>query len=196
MLPILAVGAVGGFTLGVIARAWMRLIAEDPEFTWSGTTFIVAGFTIFGLAQSIVAVARSRVHRRSRLTIVRTIGAVAMLPLFVAAGALMMPTVVGCGLAIARTEWRSITRILCLVVAAAPVLFVGHDLLDSFGWSLHTLVGLGVMLAIYASIVWATRFTFAAQPDGWKLPRRAKVVTALVVAASVVVLFVGGGGFN
>jgi hypothetical protein len=124
VLPILAVGAVGGFTLGVIARAWMRLISEDPEFTWSGTTFIVAGFTIFGLAQSTVAVARSRVHRRSRLTIVRTIAAVAMLPLFVAAGALMMPTVVGCGLAIARTQWRSITRILCLVVAAAPVLLM------------------------------------------------------------------------
>ena len=37
----LAAGLFGGFALGVIARAWMRLITEDPEFTWKGTIFIV-----------------------------------------------------------------------------------------------------------------------------------------------------------
>ena len=33
VLPTVALGVVGGCALGVIARAWMRLIAEDPEFS-------------------------------------------------------------------------------------------------------------------------------------------------------------------
>ena len=60
VVPALAGGLLGGFALGVIARAWMRLISEDPRFTWHGTTSIVVGFTFFGLTQSIIAVARSR----------------------------------------------------------------------------------------------------------------------------------------
>lgn len=184
----LAAGLVGGCALGVGARAWMRLIAEDPEFTWSGTLFIVAGFTIFGFAQSIVAIARRRQPQRWKLTIVRAVGAVAMLPLFVAAGGVMLPTVLGGGLARARTHWRPVTRVLWLLLAAGPVLFVGLDLVDSFGWSLHTLAGFAAMLAVYTAIIWATRFTFAAQADGWRLSRRAKLLVPGFVALSVLVL--------
>lgn len=196
VLPTVAIGAVGGCALGAIARAWMRLISEDPAFTWSGTIFIVAGFTIFGFAQSIVAVARHRVGRRSKLTIVRTFGAVAMVPLFGAAGAVMLPTVVGCGLAVVRTEWRTTARCLCLVVAAGPVVYVGRDLVDSFGWSVHSLAGFVLMVAIYTTIIWATRFTFSAQVDGWKLSRRARITSLLLIAAVVSGLFVISGGFK
>jgi hypothetical protein len=34
----LAIGLFGGFALGVVSRAWMRLISEDPDFTWNGTS--------------------------------------------------------------------------------------------------------------------------------------------------------------
>lgn len=47
---IVLVGTLGALALGIIARLWMRLIAPEPDFTWSGTIFIVAGFTVFGLA--------------------------------------------------------------------------------------------------------------------------------------------------
>ena len=159
-----AIGMISGCALGIIARAWMRLISEDPEFTWSGSIFIVAGFTVFGLAQSLVAVARQRVRRRLPLTIIRMFGAIAMLPLFVAAGSLMFPTVIGCGLAVARTGWHPLVRALCLLVAAGPVVFVGSDLVGSFGWSLQSLAGFVLMLAVYATIIRATRFTFSARP--------------------------------
>ena len=137
----LAIGAFGGALLGVLARLWMRFISENPEFTWNGTLFIIGGFTTFGLAQSLVAIARRRGLRRTPLTVVRAIGGVATLPLFMAAGAVMFPTVVGAGLAIARTEWRRATRGICLLIAVGPVLFVGNDLRDSFGWSLRTVGG-------------------------------------------------------
>jgi hypothetical protein len=195
-MPALAIGLFGGFALGVVARAWMRLIAEDPEFTWNGTMFIIVGFTLFGLTQSIVAVARRRTTRWWKLTGVRTIGAVGMLPLFVAAGALMFPTVAGCGLASARSEWPKVIRGLCLVAAAGPVLFVGTDLVGSFGWSLRTLAGFVMMLAVYATIVWATRFTFAAQHADSPAPRRAKMAISLVAALLFLIAFVASGGIK
>lgn len=66
--PTLALGLLGGLALGVVARLWMRLIADDPAFTWNGTVFIVVGFMTFGMAQSIAAVARQRATRRWTLT--------------------------------------------------------------------------------------------------------------------------------
>ena len=72
--PTLACGLFGGFALGAAARAWMRLISDTPEFTWSGTIFIVAGFTVFGLVQSTVAIGRRRIERRWVLTCVRAVG--------------------------------------------------------------------------------------------------------------------------
>lgn len=77
-----------------------------------------------------------------------------------------------------------------------PVLFVGNDLVGSFGWSLHSFAGFVLMLAIYTTIIWATRFTFSAQFDGWKLSRRARVSSLLVIAALVSILLVVSGGFK
>ncbi|MEY2554148.1 MAG: hypothetical protein QOC57_2008, partial [Ilumatobacteraceae bacterium] len=159
----LAFGTLGGCTLGIAARGWMRLLADEPAFTWSGTIFIVAGFTTFGLTRSIVVIAHRTRRRGAGLTIARVFGVVGILPLFVAAGGVMMPTVVGAGLASARTEWRSATRWICLAVAALPVLLVGKGLVDSFGWSLHAVVGFVVMLAVYATIVRAAWPTFSAR---------------------------------
>jgi F0F1-type ATP synthase membrane subunit c/vacuolar-type H+-ATPase subunit K len=157
----LATGIVGGFALGIVARAWMRLIADDPDFTWTGTLFIIFGFTIFGFAQAVVAVARGRARRRWTLTVARMFGVMGMLPLFVAAGAVMSPTVIGGGLAFSRERWSRITRGICLLVAAAPVVFVGSDLVDKFGWSLHAAAGFVAMLAVYGTIIRATRSTFS-----------------------------------
>ncbi|MDO8362666.1 MAG: hypothetical protein Q7V88_07205 [Actinomycetota bacterium] len=195
-LATLALGAVAGCALGIIARLWMRLISDDPEFTWSGTIFIVGGFTVFGLGQSIVAVARRRPRRRWKLTIVRTLGVITMLPLFVAAGGQMMPTVVGGGLALSRTEWHRITRLVWSLVAAAPVLLVGSTLVDSFGWSLQAAAGFALMLAVYATIIAATRFTFAAQRDSARMSRRSKyaLIALVVVLAAIVVVASTGLG--
>ncbi len=183
-MPILAIGLFGGLALGVIARAWMRLIAEDPDFTWSGTIFIVLAFTVFGITQSIAAVARRRTRRRSILTVARVLGGIGFLPLFVGAGAIMMPTVVGGGFALNRPEWRRVVRALCVLAASGPVVLVASQLTGSFGWSLHALAGFVAMLAIYGTIIVATKYSIAALDDGWRLKRRVKV--GILVAFSVV----------
>ena len=184
-LPILALGLFGGPALGAIARAWMRLIAEDPDFTWNGTIFIVLAFTIFGITQAVAAVTRRRARRRWTLTIARVLGGIGFLPLFVGAGAIMMPTVVGGGLALNRTEWRRAVRALCILAAAGPVVLVASQLVGSFGWSLHALAGFVVMLAIYGTIIVATRYSIAALDDGWRVKRRVKV--GMLIAFSLVV---------
>ena len=195
-LATLACGLFGGFTLGVAARAWMRLITVHPEFTWAGTLFIVGGFTIFGTLQSVVAVARSLVRRRWALTIVRVIGIVAMMPLFLAAGAIMFPTVIGAGLARARSDWPRWVRVLCVVVALAPIALVTSQLIGDFGWSIHSLAGLLVMLAIYGIFVWATRFTFEPQADGWRLPRGVRIALLVLAAMIFVLALVRTGGLK
>jgi hypothetical protein len=170
-IVILAAGLFGGLTLGIIARAWMRLISEDPEFTWNGTIFIVGAFAVFGFTQAIVAVARRRERRRWALTVIRVVGIIGLMPLFVGAGAVMLPTVVAGGLARARVGWNHLVRWICLSIAMIPVLIVGSGFVGSFGWSLQAFVGLLGMVAIYATVVSATRFTFTAQPDGWRIKR-------------------------
>ena len=182
----LAAGLFGGLSLGILARLWMRLISDDPEFTWGGTIFIVGGFTVFGFTQSVVAVARRRPRRRWALTIVRVIGTIGMLPLFVGAGSLMLPAVVAGGLAKARVEWNKTARSIALVVAAIPVVIVSSQLVDKFGWSFHAAAGFVGLIAIYSTIVGATRFTFTAQADGWHLRRW--VTIALFVLLGLLLL--------
>lgn len=49
------------------------------------------------------------------------------------------------------------------------------------------------MLGLYAAVVWATRFTLAPMADGWRLPRRVRVVVAVVAMMLVSVPLVIGG---
>ena len=46
--------------MGVAARGWMRVIAEDPEFSWSGSIAIVAVFTVAGTLQGLALAVRRR----------------------------------------------------------------------------------------------------------------------------------------
>jgi F0F1-type ATP synthase membrane subunit c/vacuolar-type H+-ATPase subunit K len=190
-LLTLATGLLAGFVLGIIARAWMRLIAEDPEFTWNGTIFIVLAFTIFGLTQSVAVVVRRRARRRWTLTVARVLGAIGFMPLFVGAGAIMMPTVVGGGFARWRSDWRRLPRVICLVAAAGPVVIVGSQLVGSFGWSLHTFIGFVATLAIYGTIIAATKFTIGPQSDGWRLKRRIKISIFVIVGLLMTYALVG-----
>jgi hypothetical protein len=190
---VLLSGLAGGFALGVLARAWMRAISEDPDFTWEGTGFIVVGFTLFGLAQSAAAAGRQRHVRRGALTALRVLGGIFMLPLFGAAGALMAPTVIGGSLARFRVDWRPVARMLCAVVAAAPVAFVTVDLVRTFAISMQTIVGIAGLLGVYATVIQMAGATLAPAPNPQRLSRRARwAIGATLLALFLVPLVVGG----
>lgn len=54
-----AAGVVLGAAWGVAARAWMRLISTDPEFSWSGTLLIIMFAAAGGLGMGLVSGARA-----------------------------------------------------------------------------------------------------------------------------------------
>lgn len=185
---MVVVGTLAAFALGVLARVWMRLISDVPEFSWAGTLGIVIGFTIFGLSESLVALARRRRWRPWPARVVRCGGIIGMLPLFLGAGGLMMPTVVFGGLAAWRNDWPKIARIACVSVALLPVFVVGSGVVGDFGWSLHSLAGMIGLLGVYGAIVWATHPTMTRPINGWRLARVAVVVGTLIGAVIVIKL--------
>ena len=190
----LAGGLLGGTALGIAARAWMRLISDNPEFTWGGTMFIVIGFTIFGVAQAVATIGRRRARRPAARRVTRVVGVVGMLPLFVAAGGVMLPTVVGGGLSFARTEWPNSARASCLAVAAVPVVFAARGIVGDFGLSLHTVAGVLLLLALYGTIARSARSTFALPPTGRGLKRWVTILGLVVVILPVGFMIVGLAG--
>lgn len=192
-LGTLTAGLVGGLALGAIARMWMRFISTDPEFTWSGTLFIVLGFGVFGTTQALGTIVRRRARRAWPVRIARAIGGVGSLPLFVAAGGMMFPTVLAGSFAAWQSERKPWVRALSALVALLPVLLVGSQLVSDFGWSLRTAAGMVGLIAIYATIIRATRPTYTRQPQDQRLPRWARwLVLAVLVVAFLVPLGIGG----
>jgi hypothetical protein len=115
---MLLIGALAGLAWGLGLRAWMRFISFDPEFTWSGTLFIIGATTLAG---SMTGLAYRR-WRLGRGNWWRLLGFF-FLPLGMAAGSVMVPTFVLGGLALGRRTWPSWVRIGLAVVAIGFQLF-------------------------------------------------------------------------
>ena len=182
---VLLGGLVGGLAWGVVARVWMRFISTNPEFTWSGTLFIVIGFGVAGLAQSGAYLARRAGLARPRLTVVRVVTFAGLLPLGAAAGGQVFPTVVLALLALTHTAWPRWTRLVVGVLGAGPRRGRGVVPLRRPVPPRAT-VGFLWFLGIYAVIVWAAGFTLAPQPDGWRAPIAVRAVGVAVLALGVV----------
>lgn len=146
---LVAIGAGCGAAWGIAARAWMRMISTDPAFTWGGSLFIVVASTIPGLAMGVV-LARGR---RWRL-----LGMLAVLPLCVGQGMVMIPTLVPGAMALARRRRQPVLAVvLALLALVAAFVLVGRGLLDEltvgraligFALYLPLMAGLAAMLAV------------------------------------------------
>ncbi len=183
-------GTLSGLAVGTVARAWMRWISTDPEFSWSGTLFIVGAFTLFGAVQAGAAAARDARRSRRRTTVYRTLAAILSMSLFVGAGALMLPTVLLEGLALWRRDWWRTPRLIAAFLGLAPVAFVVSEVIDDFGLSVSTIAKLAVFLTIYATVVAATMPTFAPLDDGWRLPAAARWFLVIAFAGAIAALIV------
>ncbi|HEX6787276.1 MAG TPA: hypothetical protein VF076_08755 [Acidimicrobiales bacterium] len=177
---VVLLAGLAGLAWGVVARLWMRFISTDPEFTWSGTLFIIFGFGIFGLTQGVALAGRRAGWQRPGLTVARVVGGIGMVPIFGGAGALMLPTVLGGGLAWFRTDWSRWVRGVLVAVACLPPVFLFGSGLSEDGWSVKLVVGTLLLLPLYGVIILATRPTLAPQLDGWRLPRLVRIGLAVV----------------
>ena len=149
-MGLLCTRAMGGLLLGSWARVWMRLVADEPEFTWTGSMVVVGSFGLFGLASGVAQVSSSSG------TVARRIGkggaVLLSLPLFGAAGSLMLPTVFLGSLAAHRQHWWKPIRCVCGVLAAvAPVVLTVQVLHEHV--SVGRVIGVLMFLATYALVV-------------------------------------------
>lgn len=188
--------AVAGAALGAVARGWMRLLSDDPEFSWSGTIAIVVVFTVAGAGHGLAARAR-RARRRRWSTLGRVVGGVLTLGLFVAAGGVMLPTVAGGSLAVWRRDWPRWTRALPAAVALPVPVSIAWQAADG-GLSGRRLLGLVLFAATYTVIIRALEPVVAPVGSGWRLARWARVaaVVAGLAAAAAATLLAVGFAFN
>jgi hypothetical protein len=157
------IGLAAGLALGALARLWMRLLSDDPEFSWSGTLFITFGFGFFGLLQTVPRAIRRRHDSGWRVGAARVVGGVGMLPLFVAAGAVMLPTVLAGGMATTRPNWRKLWIVIAWVVAALPIVVIVVQSVDESGWTLGLGIAVTLIVITYALVVRWARPTLAPQ---------------------------------
>jgi hypothetical protein len=176
-------GLLLGATTGVAARLWMRLVSAEPEFSWSGTVFIVAVFTLAGLLQGIALAVRRRGWRWWVQLPVRVVAGFGALLLGGGAGIVMLPAIVGGALATARSDWprwgRAVAGTVAGVNAVAMLVVTGTGLPV---WRL--VVGWLAMLALYAVIIGGVALNLRPLPGRRRWARRTTVVVAAAAAAA------------
>ena len=178
------VGAAGG----AVARGWMRLISDEPEFSWSGTLAVVVAFALLATGHAVAWAARRRATRRRWTTLCRSIGAVLTLAIFVGAGAIMLPTVLGASLARWRSDWSRRARLIAGATAVPAPVIVVLDILRTSASPLR-LTGLVLFVATYAAVVTTSGGVVAPVADGWSMPRWLRRCTfAFVVVAGLLAI--------
>ena len=123
VVRLTCVGLVVGVGYAACLRVWMRLVSTDPEFSWAGTGYILGAFAVLGAMAGLVTAGR-RLGWRRRLNGARAAGTVLSLGCFLAAGALMLPTVVPAALGWARSDWPRPARAGLLLFGVVAAVFV------------------------------------------------------------------------
>ena len=153
--PVIS-GALGGLVWGALMRLWMRFVSTDPEFSWSGTGFILGAALLAGLSLG-TAYALSR---KSRAGWWRLLGLPVIL-LGMGAGSLMLPGVIVGGLAFGRRNWPTAIRIVLGVIAiGGTVALLGLTAGDDFGL-IKTLAAMALFATFHAIEMAATGIAFA-----------------------------------
>ena len=162
-MPLLVNRLLFGFVLGVIGRVWMRLLSDEPEFSWDGTAVVVGVFVLSGLGTSLSSMLSTA--GRTRDVIGRAVGLLMLLPLFGAAGAMMMPTVIFGSLSLHRNTWKPWIRVLFgLLALVLPIGIVVEELLAEV--SFWRVLGLLMFMATYVALVFMTAPIFRRRSAG------------------------------
>jgi uncharacterized membrane protein YhaH (DUF805 family) len=139
LLRHLGVGLALGVLTGVEARGFMRLLSEEPEFTWSGTAVVVGAFAVAGAALALTHDLKQR-HRSTWWKLL----ALPAVVLGLGQGVVLLPGILAVSLVLSRRRWIRIVGLLILVayiVLMPAVLGTSGELLTvRFGLGLVGLV--------------------------------------------------------
>jgi hypothetical protein len=141
----LAGGLAAGLVWGVVARLWMRFVTDVPEFSWSGTLFILGVTSLAGLSLGAVELLRRRGAGAWRL--VPVLPAVVM---FAGAGMVMAPSAVLGGFVLSGRGPRWLRAVATVLALAPLVLFVTPDPLP--GSLLHRVLAVAWYLVLVGAL--------------------------------------------
>ncbi|MEX2653665.1 MAG: hypothetical protein WD532_01410 [Acidimicrobiia bacterium] len=187
--PIVS-GAVLGLGWGVAMRAWMRFISADPEFSWSGTLFILGASvicgTVLGLAWHRRAVGGAGWWRLS-------FGSLALLG---AGGAVMWPAVILGAIALGRPRPAWLRALLGVGAIASQVPVIG-GIADNWRFDVGDVILASVWYApMLAFEMWAFSVAFRPSIDGSRLPARIRNVLIAAGVPVVGLIFLSTVGFG
>ena len=169
----------------------MRWISTDPEFSWSGTIFIIGAFTIFTTTQATVFVLRRKTKNKRVTLIIRGGGILFSLPIFGAAGAIMFPTVALVSIALWQKKLDKKVRIaLCFIGSIIPILQI-TDFISDFGWTIATLGRILLFIAIYGVVIILIKSTVSPFEfgSGVKMAKTRRNILILVFIVFITLLF-------
>ncbi|HEY5684948.1 MAG TPA: hypothetical protein VIY70_06205 [Acidimicrobiia bacterium] len=182
--PILA-GALVGLTWGVVMRAWMRFISTSPEFSWSGTLFIIGASVIAG---SLLGFARLR---RWRLGVGWWRFTVLALVLLGAGGAVMWPAVILGAIAIGRRRPTWLVGVLGLAALATQWPALSDAVFDN--WRMdptEKVLGVVWYLPMLTLEAWGFSVVFAPRLSQAPIPTRLKAALIGVPVAGLALVAV------
>lgn len=187
IIKIILAALVKGFVLGVVARAWMRWISTEPDFSWSGTIFIVQAFMIFMVNQSVIKLLRQRFKGRRSVLLIRIFGVIFSLPIFTGAGGMMFPAVALASVATWNPSLGKRTRGVLLLLALIIPTIISNDIVSDFGWSFATIGRILLFVSIYSVVVFATKPTLSpfrnAASEVVKMSKRKKILLVVGILA-------------
>jgi len=143
-----ALGLGLGAVWGVLARVWMRLISDNPEFSWAGTLAIIGLSAVLGTGVGLMHAAR-----RSGRSGWWTLAVVPGLLLFMSPGMLLAPCFLLGGLG-----RGALGRVLQAVGVLAVAASVGLGVLLADGEL--TVVYVAGYAASAASLAWASSLAY------------------------------------
>ncbi len=180
----LVFGAVGGLAWGILMRLWMRYISTDPEFSWSGTLFILGAATIVGLLLGFARLRRLRGGvgwwRSTALS----------LALLGAAGAVMWPSVVAGAIAFGRPRPAWLRWVLGVAALTVQIPIIREFAFDNpSSGTVEAAAAVAWYLPMLTVEAWAFSVVVAPRVDGSPTPGRVKRV---VLTAPLVIVALAG----
>jgi hypothetical protein len=153
LLVAAGLGLLAGLGWGVAARAWMRTVSEVPEFSWTGTLFILAATGLAGVALGVL-----EALRRSGTGVARLVLVIPALLMFASAGMVMLPGALLLGLALSGRGARWLSAVAAWLAQVSTVVILYDQLAPITPYPAFIQVGGYLALVLALGAAWRTAF--------------------------------------
>ena len=153
LLAAAGLGLLAGLLWGAAARAWMRTISENPEFSWAGTLSILGVTGLAGIALALLEALRRRGVGAVRFALV-----IPALLMFASPGMTMLPGALLLGLALAARGPRWLAIVAAWIAQVSTVVLLYGQPAPLTPYPAYVQVGGHLALVLALGAAWRTAF--------------------------------------